>query len=69
MLNYYYLIYKIIINVLNIVIMNKYNEGLNIFVMDHLQCIYIMPSYYSRGVDPVLKVGGQGTNLYIHICI
>ena len=22
-----------------------------------------------RGVDPVLKVGGRGTNLYIHICM
>ena len=22
-----------------------------------------------RGVDPVSKVGGRGTNLYIHICI
>ena len=26
-------------------------------------------SSYSRGVDPVLKVGGRGTNLYIHICM
>ena len=22
-----------------------------------------------RGVDPVLKVGGRGTNLYTHICM
>ena len=23
----------------------------------------------ARGVDPVLKVGGRGINLYIHTCI
>ena len=37
---------------------------------DQLLVAADLPSFpTSRGVDPVLKVGGRGTNLYIHIYV